>query len=113
MKDVAWFRPDGDEMSEQDWNEWFAKSFMLFLNGDALRARDERGRPVCDATFLLLFNAHVDPVSFTLPGSPWGQRWVPVMDTALVHGFHEQTKEVPSGTSVDLSGLSLQVLQRR
>jgi isoamylase len=112
VKDVAWLRPDGDEMTEQDWNELFSKSFMLFLNGEALRARDERGRPVCDDTFLLLFNAHVDTVSFTLPCDPWGQRWVPVMDTALEHGFHEQTTEQAGGITLDLPGLSLQVLRR-
>ena len=81
--DITWFKPDGTLMSEQDWTEWFAKSFVLFLNGDALRSRDERGRPMCDDTFLVLFNAHLDPVTFTLPatrggssGYPcWTRRW--------------------------------------
>ena len=111
-KDAAWFRPDGNEMSEQDWSEWFAKSFMLFLDGAALRARDERGRPVGDDTFLLLFNAHVDSVTFTLPGDPWGGTWIPVLDTALEEGFHEGASELPGGTPLDLAGLSLQVLRR-
>jgi isoamylase len=112
VKDIAWFRPDGNEMSEQDWNEWSAKSFMLFLNGDALRARDERGQPVHDDSFLLLFNAHVDTVPFTLPGEPWGRAWVPVLDTTIEHGFHQGATELTGGTSLDLTGLSLQVLRR-
>ena len=112
VKDVAWFRPDGNEMTEQDWNELFAKSFMLFLNGDALRTRDERGRPLGDDTFLLLFNAHVESIGFTLPGDPWGRAWIPVLDTALEHGFHEGASETPGGTTLDLPGLALQVLRR-
>jgi isoamylase len=97
--DIAWFTPDGNEMSEQDWTEWFAKSFMLFLNSDD--------------SFLLLFNAHVDPVTFTVPGEPWGPAWIPVIDTTLERGFHEQETELASGTAVELVGLSLQVLRRR
>jgi glycogen operon protein len=111
-KDAAWFKPDANEMSEQDWTEWFAKSFMLFLNGDALRTRDDRGRPIRDDTFLLLFNGHLETVDFTLPGDPWGQRWVPVLDTALEPAFHEQTHELASGTTLQLTASSLQVLRR-
>ena len=81
-------------MTEQDWTEWFAKSFMLFLNGDALRSRDERGGPVRDDSFLLLFNAHVDPVTFTLPGDPWGQRWISV--PGHVAGSMDSTTTRPS-----------------
>ncbi len=111
--DIAWFKPDGTEMSEQDWTEWYAKSFALFLNGDALRSRDERGRPVHDDSFLILFNAHVDPVTFTLPGGPWGERWMPVLDTSLGDGFHGGgTEHHPSGSEHELVGLSLQVLRR-
>jgi isoamylase len=112
ISDIGWFKPDGTDMSDEDWTEWFAKSFMMFLNGDAIRTRDERGRPVRDHSFVLLFNAHVDPVSFTLPGDPWGQNWVPCLDTALEHGFHENATAHPGGTSLELVGLSLQVLRR-
>ncbi len=110
--DITWFKPDGTLMSEQDWTEWFAKSFALFLNGDALRSRDERGRPICDDTFLVLFNAHVEPVTFTLPGDPWGQQWISVLDTSLAHGFHDDAPKHPSGSQHELAGLSLQVLRR-
>ena len=39
VSDIAWFRPDGEEMSDEDWGEGHAKSFAVFLNGDALRRR--------------------------------------------------------------------------
>jgi glycogen operon protein len=110
--DIAWFKPDGQEMSEQDWQEWFAKSFMLFLNGEGL-PRDERGRPVRDDTFLLLFNAHVEPVTFSLPGDPWGGRWQCVLDTSkLDDPFAVDDVQHPSGSEHQLEGLTLQVLRR-
>jgi glycogen operon protein len=84
---------------------------MLFLNGAALRSRDERGRPVHDDSFLLLFNSHVDTVSFTLPHAEWAQEWIPVMATES--GFQQDAAPIAGGTTVDRPGLSLQVLQLR
>jgi isoamylase len=98
-------------MSEEDWAEWHAKSFMLFLNGDALRVRDPKGRPVRDESYLLLFNAHVDTVGFTLPGAPWGTAWTPVLDTTLDDPF-AVAGAWEGGTPHDRMGLSLLVLRR-
>ena len=72
---------------------------------------DERGRRVTGASFLLLFNAYVDAVAFTLPGKPWGSRWRPVLDTTF------PSPDAPSGTldadgQLERPGLSLVVLQR-
>jgi len=107
--DIGWFKPEGSEMSDADWNEWFAKSFAMFLNGEGL-APDERGRRVTDASFLLLFNAHVDTVAFKLPGAPWGSRWQPVLDTA--DDGKTAGDPVAAGTELQRIGLSLLVLQR-
>jgi glycogen operon protein len=111
VSDIAWFKPDGGEMDEQDWNEWFAKSFMVFVNGEALTARDERGRTVKDTSFCLLFNAHVDPVIFTLPGEPWGRQWTAALDTAE-DAPHEGGGRQEGGQPLERPGLSLLVLQR-
>jgi isoamylase len=111
ISDIAWFKPDGAEMDEQDWNEWSAKSFMVFLNGEALTASDERGRSVKDASFCLLFNAHVDPVTFTLPGEPWGRQWTAVLDTAG-DAAHDGEARHDGRQPLERPGLSLLVLQR-
>ena len=110
--DVAWFKPDGLEMTEQDWAEWFAKSFAVFLNGDALRSRDEDGRRMRDESFLLLFNAHVDPVTFVLPDASWGRRWTAEIDTVELGGFVARPVDLAASTSIERSGLSLLVLRR-
>jgi glycogen operon protein len=110
--DIAWFKPDGSEMSEQDWTEWFAKSFMLFVNGDALRYRDEHGRPVRDDSFCLVFNAHVEGVSFALPPPEWGARWRVVIDTDAAQPFVENGEVIDSGVNRVAAGLSMLVLVR-
>ena len=108
--DLAWFKPDASAMSEEDWNEWFAKSFAMFLHGEGL-APDEHGQRVQDASFLLLFNAHTDAVTFTLPGKPWGTRWRPALDTAE-SGEAALGDALEAGASLARAGLSLAVLER-
>jgi isoamylase len=82
LSDIAWFRPDGREMTENDWKAGFSKSLGVFLNGDALPDPDPRGRRISDDSFLLLFNAHHEDVTFILPGKAWGLRWQTEFDTA-------------------------------
>jgi isoamylase len=69
LTDIGWFRPDGQQMTDRDWSVHFAKSIGVFLNGQGLRGRDARGRRYQDDSFLLLFNAHNEDVSFRIPPS--------------------------------------------
>jgi len=87
--DIAWFRPDGAEMDDADWASGFAKSVAVFLNGDAIPDRDERGRQVTDDRFLLVLNAHDEPIDWRLPRHRVA-RWTVALDTAqeLVVGSH-------------------------
>ena len=55
----------------------------MFLNGDAITEPDPRGEKIGDARFLLLFNAHSDPITFTLPEASYATGWEVVIDTAL------------------------------
>jgi pullulanase/glycogen debranching enzyme len=58
VKDLAWFRPDGKEMTEEDWRDPQARCIGLRLAGDAIDEVDARGERIVDDTFLLLLNAH-------------------------------------------------------
>ena len=84
VSDIGWFRPDGVEMSTEDWQTGFAKSLAVFLNGDAMPDQDPKGRLPRDDSFLLLFNAHWEDLIFVLPGAPWGQNWLPAFGAAVV-----------------------------
>jgi isoamylase len=82
LGDILWFKPDASEMDEADWNSGFARSLMVFLNGDAIPELDAVGRPISDDHFLLLFNAHTEPIRFTMPAAEFGQNWLVRLDTA-------------------------------
>ena len=49
---MAWFRPDGAEMSDEDWDSGYAKSVGVFMNGQSIQATDPYGGRVVDDTFL-------------------------------------------------------------
>jgi isoamylase len=79
--DIAWLTPDGELMSDEDWQSGFAKSLQIFLNGDGLASTDERGELVTDASFLLLLNAHHEPLTFRAPPEGPPEPFVVVFDT--------------------------------
>jgi isoamylase len=81
VPDIGWFAPDGSEMSQEDWDKGFAKSLGVFLNGDAIPGVDHHGEPVRDDSFVVLFNAHYEPLEFVVPGR-FGREWAVVLDTA-------------------------------
>jgi isoamylase len=80
--DIGWFDLDGHEMAQEQWDSGFVKTIGILLNGAQIPTTDVRGEPVVDETFLLLFNAHHDPLDFTLPPPAWGELWELVLDTA-------------------------------
>ncbi len=84
FKDVRWLRPDGNEMTEEDWNNPHAHCLTMLLAGDAesIDEVDERGNQISDDTLLLLLNAHYEPVTFTLPAYFGNEgQWELVLDT--------------------------------
>jgi len=108
--DIAWFTPGGEEMSGQDWNVALTSSLGVFLNGRGIPDRDARGEPVVDDSFLLLFNAHRDPISFTLPNSDYADGWQVVLDTAAPLVDRDEVDK--AGTVLDVEARSLLVLRR-
>jgi len=80
VSDIAWFTPSGDEMDEGHWDEGYAKAVTVFLNGGALE-RGRRGEEYSDDSFLVLFNAHHEVMSFVLPGAKRVTTWTVVIDT--------------------------------
>jgi isoamylase len=79
--DIAWFTPDGKNMRDTDWAHEYARSVMVFLNGDAIPEPDQRGERVVGDSFLVAFNAHSEPIRFTIPGELYGEGWLVALDT--------------------------------
>jgi glycogen operon protein len=110
VNDIAWFRPDGGQMSEQDWQEPHARAFAVFLNGDALQERDEDGRPVRDDSFVLLFNAHHEPLTFTMPDESFGTGWHLLIDTTAAR--EPETRTAQAGDTFEVQARSLLAFRR-
>ena len=75
LPDVWWMRPDGRKMTQRDWRNDQAHAIGVFLNGDEVGMQTPRGEEVRDDSFLVLFNAHYDPLSFRLPTRRFGRHW--------------------------------------
>jgi len=56
--DIAWFKPNGEPMSDRDWVSRHARALGVYLNGRAIPGHDDQGRPMADDSFRLLFNGH-------------------------------------------------------
>jgi glycogen operon protein len=82
IKDISWVGPDGKEMSDEAWDAGFVKCLGVRLAGDLIGDVDERGDPLAGDTLLLLFNAHHEPIEFTLPAARDEHRWERMVDTA-------------------------------
>ncbi|PYI83885.1 MAG: glycogen debranching enzyme GlgX, partial [Verrucomicrobia bacterium] len=66
--------------------------------------------PIRDDTFLLLINAHYEPIPFVLPGQEQIE-WQLILDTMGPNGFLAEPKKFASGDDVHLGGRALCLLQ--
>ena len=109
LPDIGWFAPDGSEMTDDDWESGFVKSLGVYLNGYGIPDLDVRGQRVTDDSFVLFFNAHHEPIDFTLPHEDFGPSWVPVIYTA--DDVVEESKPYDAGATVTVDARSVMVLQ--
>ncbi len=111
VKDISWFKPDGKEMSDDDWNAGFTKSLSLRLAGDAIAETDEKGRAIVDDTLLILLNAHHAPLAFTLPAHKRGVRWQPILDTSITADNEKPVLMLKGGEQYELESRSIAILK--
>ena len=106
--DIDWYRPDGGRMTEDDWRLPFVKSMAILLRGRAIGSRGAHGEPMQDDDFLLLFNAHHDPIEFYVPGGL--TPGVVVIDTSRDAAEPPGTAVPPDSTTV-VAGRSVVVVR--
>ena len=108
IKDIVWLKPDGSEMTDEEWQQSYARCLGLFLAGEGLNEYDDHGKPIIDANFLLLLNAHHEEIAFTLPAHRQNILWTTELDTSrLTHA--DDTRE--GGQTYPLRGRSLVLLR--
>src|SRR5437016_1841326 len=110
VRDVMWFNPGGNQMTEKEWASPFVRCLGMLLSGDATDALNSQGESVRDETFLLLINAHYESIAFVLPGREHLE-WQLILDTSDAAGFLAEPKKFAAGDSVDLGGRVCCLLQ--
>ncbi|MGA7414787.1 MAG: glycogen debranching enzyme GlgX, partial [Bryobacteraceae bacterium] len=80
-RDIVWLRPDGGEMTDDEWTAGWVRCLGVMLNGETLDHVDEAGEPILDDTFLVLLNCHHEPIDFYLPPPPKRSKWEVILYT--------------------------------
>jgi len=107
LPDVWWMRPDGRRMTRRDWDNAETRAIGVFLNGDELNTETRFGEEVRDDSFLLLFNAFFEDISFRLPARRLGLHWQIELATGRV-----EADRLRPGAEVLVEARSLVVLRR-
>lgn len=109
-EDIAWFLPEGGEMEDHNWDHDFARSLGIYLNGLGLHSVDPKGVPIKDDNFYLMFNAHSEPLDYSLPEMLINKTWEIVLDT----GNDEVSgKTLNNRESVRVEGKAIVVLRNK
>jgi isoamylase len=108
VTDIAWFLPDGTEMQDHNWEEDFAKSLAVFLNGRGIKSRDNHGRKIFDDNFYVIFNAHHEALNYKLPPAEYGIEWHELINTD--DSRHEEIKRFFPLENLNVAGRSIVVL---
>jgi isoamylase len=109
LPDVVWLRPDGEEMTQEDWERGDAHALAVFLNGQEIPTNDREGRQIRGSSFLIYFNAHYETLAFTLPALV-GDSWRLLIDTGDDEAVGAEYK---AGEHIEVRDRSLVVLRRR
>jgi isoamylase len=110
IKDITWLTPDGREMTDQEWNQSFARSLGVYLAGAALGEDDQQGRPLQDDDFILLINSHDEAIPFLLPAGPDSGQWRVLLDTSCQGATERAFRD---GDTFPLAARSLALLVRQ
>ena len=94
-------------MDMDDWSNTHAFSMMVFLNGSRIPETDWYGSPMIDNDFILIFNAHYEPIMFTLPDERYGRKWQLVVDT---HNPNEPALSYEAGFMITAQSRSFLML---
>ncbi|MBZ4192900.1 MAG: glycogen debranching protein GlgX [Candidatus Contendobacter sp.] len=113
VRDILWFNPDGREIDDEEWTHDYARCLGLYLPGDGLGDWDERGHPLQDDDFLLLFNAHHEEIPFVLLTLPDQTLFEVMIDTALLQGRPVGGNQHPPEELYPVQGRSLVVLRHQ
>jgi isoamylase len=80
-QDITWLRPDGGEMTPDEWTAGWVRCIGLQLSGRTLDDVNGVGEPIRDETFMILLNPHTESIKFYMPRRQ-GTAWEVMLDSA-------------------------------
>jgi glycogen operon protein len=107
-KDITWLRPDGGEMTPDEWSAGWVRCIGLQMNGRTLDDVNSVGEPVRDDSFLMLFNPHHEPIRFFMPRRT-GSAWQLILDSAEPE--RKEQPIIPAGEPYELIARSTALLR--
>ncbi|HEV3258343.1 MAG TPA: glycogen debranching protein GlgX, partial [Gemmataceae bacterium] len=108
IKDLSWFAPSGEEMTDEAWNAGSLRCIGVRLAGDLIGEVDERGERIIGDTLLMLLNAHHEKIPFALPAHNVEHCWECTLDTA---DARNELECLDGGQMYDLQGRSMAVFR--
>lgn len=110
-KDIAWLRPDGEEMTWESWADSGLRTLGVFLAGDAMRARTPAGEPVTDTSYLMWLHAGDQPVEVRMPKETDGD-YATVLRTDQPLTLEAAAAAAAAGSSLLRPGDTVRLLDR-
>jgi glycogen operon protein len=112
LKDIIWLTPDGQEMTDEEWNQSSAQCLGVFLAGDGIEEYDERGRLITDGDAIILINSHHESIPFAIPQVGLPDGWRVLIDTSVDDPNRGEGPRLSAGEKFDLKDRSLALLFR-
>jgi isoamylase len=107
-KDITWLRPDGGEMTPEEWTAGWVRCIGFQLNGRTLDDVNGVGEAIRDDSFLMLFNPHHEPIQFYMPPRE-GVAWELLLDSATPD--RDDRPVIAAGESYELIARSSAILR--
>ena len=100
VQDIAWYRPDGQEMTEDEWSAGWVRCLGMRLSGETIDDLDRYGEPMRDDSFLLCLNPHHEHIQFYIPPCTSKCSWELILDTRDAE--ETETRSVKPGEPYDM-----------
>ncbi len=106
VRDILWYRHDGAEMNDEDWNNPSTATLGLFLAGRGIDDVNSKGEPLVDDDFFLVSNGSPNAIPFALPPTSSNSgSWRLLVDTN-----DDQSREVSApGDKTELVARSMKL----
>lgn len=109
--DIAWYNPNGEAMTEEQWNDGYIKAISIFLNGEEIDKPNFKGKRIVGDSFLLFFNAHHEELEFIIPKDLRKWQWQVIIDTNFPK-FIQQGKRYQKDKPIEINARSITVLKQ-